>query len=233
MAYPRFEEPEQVIVNTGMLIPPTSAGEQVELVKVPNIQSLPPFEPLPNSLEGPVLIKLGDNVSTDEIMPAGEQVLPYRSNIAAISTFVFRAIDASYDERAMRHQPSGSLIVGGRNYGQGSSREHAAMAPRYLGVKAVVAKSFARIHWQNLINFGILPLTFANPDDWHRIAPGDILRLPDVREAIQRGNQVHILNQHKNETYMAEHAMTDRQVQVLLAGSLINLYRARQAERSA
>jgi aconitate hydratase len=229
MAYPRVEEPERVLINTEMLVPPTPAGEQVELVKGPNIQSLPPFEPLPDSLEGPVLIKLGDNVSTDEIMPAGEQVLPYRSNIAAISKFVFRGIDASYYERAMRHQQSGSLIVGGRNYGQGSSREHAAIAPRYLGVKAVVAKSFARIHWQNLINFGILPLTFTNPDDWNRIAPGDILRLPDVREAIHRGTKVRILNQHKNETYMAEHAMTDRQVQMLLAGSLINLFRARHA----
>jgi aconitate hydratase len=205
----------------------------VELVKGPNIQSLPPFEPLAHSLEGPVLIKLGDNVSTDEIMPAGEQVLPYRSNIVAISKFVFRGVDESYYERAMRHQQSGSLIVGGRNYGQGSSREHAAIAPRYLGVKAVVAKSFARMHWQNLINFGILPLTFANPDDWNRIAEGDILRLPDVREAIQRGNQVQILNQGKSETYMTAHAMTDRQVQMLLAGSLIDLFRARQAVHSA
>jgi aconitate hydratase len=228
MAYPRFEEPEQVIVNTEMLIPPTSAGERVELVKGPNIQSLPPFEPLPDSLEGPVLIKLGDNVSTDEIMPAGEQVLPYRSNIAAISKFVFRGVDESYYERALRHQQSGSLIAGGRNYGQGSSREHAAIAPRYLGVKAVVAKSFARMHWQNLINFGILPLTFVNVDDWNRIAPGDVLRLPDVREAIQRDNQVQILNQSKGETYLTAHAMTDRQVQMLLAGGLINLFRARQ-----
>jgi aconitate hydratase len=233
MAYPRFEEPEQVIVNTEMLLPPTSAGEQVELVKGPNIQSVPPFEPLADSLEGPVLIKLGDNVSTDEIMPAGEQVLPYRSNLVAISKFVFRGVDESYYERAMRHQQSGSLIVGGRNYGQGSSREHAAIGPRYLGVKAVIAKSFARMHWQNLINFGILPLTLANPDDWNRIAEGDILRLPDVREAIQRGNQVQILNQGKSETYMTAHAMTDRQVQMLLAGSLINLFRARQAVHSA
>jgi aconitate hydratase len=132
----------------------------------------------------------------------------------------------------MQHQQSGSLIVGGRNYGQGSSREHAAIAPRYLGVKAVVAKSFARIHWQNLINFGILPLTFTNAEDWNRIALGDILRLPDVREAIQRGNPVRILNQRKDETYMAEHAMTDRQVQMLLAGGLINLFRARHAVHS-
>jgi aconitate hydratase len=228
MPYPRVEEPDRLILNTEMLIPPAPVGRQVELVKGPNIQSLPPLEPLPDSLEGPVLIKLGDNVSTDEIMPAGEQVLPYRSNIPAISTFVFRGVDASYYKRAMHHQPSGSFVVGGRNYGQGSSREHAAVGPRYLGVKAVIAKSFARIHRQNLINFGLLPLTLAHPDDWHRIAPGHVLRLPDIREAIRRGNQVHILNQSTNETYIAEHGMTERQVQMLLAGSLINLLRARQ-----
>ena len=228
MPYPRVEEPDRLILNTEMLIPPAPVGEPVALVKGPNIQSLPPLEPLPDRLEGPVLIKLGDNVSTDEIMPAGEQVLPYRSNIPAISTFVFRGVDASYYERAMHHQPSGSFVVGGRNYGQGSSREHAAVGPRYLGVKAVIAKSFARIHRQNLINFGILPLTLANPDDWHRIVPGHVLRLPDIREAIRRGNQVHILNQSTNEMYIAEHGMTERQVQMLLAGSLINLLRARQ-----
>jgi aconitate hydratase len=126
----------------------------------------------------------------------------------------------------MRHQQSGSFIVGGRNYGQGSSREHAAIGPRYLGVKAVLAKTFARIHRQNLINFGILPLTLANPDDWNRIAPGNVLRLPDIREAIQCGNQIQILNQSTNEMFIAEHGMTNRQVQMLLAGSLINLFRA-------
>jgi aconitate hydratase len=233
MPYPRFEEPDGLILNTEMLVPPALVGQQLELVKGPNIQSLPPLEPLPGSLDGSVLLKLGDNVSTDEIMPAGEQALPYRSNIPAISKFVFRGIDASYYERAMQHQQSGSFIVGGLNYGQGSSREHAAVGPRYLGVKAVIAKSFARIHRQNLINFGILPLTFANPDDWNKIAPGHGLRLPDVREAIQRGNQVHILNQSTNETYIAEHGMTDRQVQMLLAGSLINLLRARRGGHGA
>jgi predicted aconitate hydratase len=233
MPYPHVEEPDRLLLNTEMLIPPASVGQPVELVKGPNIQSLPPLGPLPEGLEGPVLIKLGDNVSTDEIMPAGEQVLPYRSNIPAISQFVFRGVDASYYERAMQHQLSGSFVIGGRNYGQGSSREHAAVGPRYLGVKAVIAKSFARIHRQNLINFGILPLTFANPDDWNRIAPGHVLRLPDVREAIQRGSQVHILNQRTNETYIAEHGMTERQVQMLLAGSLINLLRARQVGHGA
>ena len=233
MPYPRVEEPDRLTLNTEMLIPPAPVGQHVELVKGPNIQSLPPLEPLPDSLEGPVLLKLGDNVSTDEIMPAGEQVLPYRSNIPAISTFVFRGVDASYYERAMRHQQSGSFIVGGRNYGQRSSREHAAVGPRYLGVKAVIATSFARIHRQNLINFGILPLTFANPDDWNRAAPGNVLRLPDVREAIQHGHQVQILNQSTSETYLAEHGMTDRQVQMLVAGGLINLFRARQVLHGA
>jgi aconitate hydratase len=233
MAYPSFEEPDRLIMNTEMLIPPAPTGEHVVLVKGPNIQSLPPLEPLPDSLEGPVLLKLGDNLSTDEIMPAGEQVLPYRSNIPVISKFVFRGVDATYYERAMRYQQSGSFIVGGRNYGQGSSREHAAIGPRFLGVKAVIAKSFARIHRQNLINFGILPLTFANPDDWHKIVPEHVLCLPDIREAIQRGNQVQILNLSTSDTYLAAHDMTDRQVQMLLAGSLIDLFRGRQAVHGA
>jgi aconitate hydratase len=134
-------------------------------------------------VEGPVLLKLGDDISTDEIMPAGEQVLPYRSNIPEISKFVFARVDETFYDRAMQHLLSGCLVIGGRNYGQGSSREHAAIAPKYLGLKAVIAKSFARIHRQNLINFGILPLTFANPNDWERIDRDDVLVLPDIRAA--------------------------------------------------
>jgi aconitate hydratase len=133
MPYPRFIAPERVSINTDMLIPPAPPGGHVELVKGPNIESLPPLDPLPDRVEGPVLIKLGDNISTDEIMPAGERVLPYRSNIPVISTFVFAGVDASYYQRALPYEKSGSLIVGGRNYGQGSSREHAAIGPRYLG----------------------------------------------------------------------------------------------------
>jgi aconitate hydratase len=227
MPYPRFMEPERVGVNTEMLIPPIPHGEHVALVKGPNIESLPPFDPLPDTVEGPVLIKLGDHISTDEIMPAGQRVLPYRSNIPVISTFVFAQVDETYHQRAMQYQRSGSLIVAGRNYGQGSSREHAAIAPRYLGVKAVIAKGFARIHWQNLINFGILPLTFADPDDWNKIEQGDIVRLADVRQAIQHGQQVKGINQTKHETYVLQHAMSPRQVEMILAGSLINLFRER------
>jgi aconitate hydratase len=230
MAYPQLTELQPVRINTEMLVPPPRETTPVTLVKGPNIQSLPPFEPLPDSLEGPVLIKLGDNLSTDEIMPAGERVLPYRSNIPAISAFVFSGVDESYSQRAMRHQKSGSLIVSGSNYGQGSSREHAAIGPRYLGVRAVITKSFARIHRQNLINFGILPLTFVDPVDWQKIDQGDVLRLLDVREAIRHGYRLEVINQTKHETYMTEHAMTTRQVNMILAGGLINQVRERHAQ---
>jgi len=223
MAYPRFMEAETVLLNTEMLLPPAPEGEQYDLEKGPNIKPLPVLEPLPDTLEGPVLLKVGDDISTDEILPAGAKVLPFRSNIPAISRFVFSPIDETYYERAMDYQKQGSFVVGGSNYGQGSSREHAALGPRYLGVKAVIAKSFARIHLQNLSNFGILPLIFANPDDWNKIAQGDRLCIPDVRNAIRQGNSVKVINLTKNETYETEHRMTHYQVDMVLAGSLINL----------
>jgi aconitate hydratase len=227
MKYPRFTEPEKLIINTDMLVPPAANGEKVQLEKGPNIAPLPGFDPLPDAIEGPVLLKLGDNISTDEIMPAGEQVLPYRSNIPAISKFTFARVDETYHDRAMEHARSGSLIVGGKNYGQGSSREHAAIAPRYLGLKAVIAKGFARIHRQNLLNFGILALTFVNPADWEKIHQNDVLVLSGLREAIRRGSQVKVINKTNEETYITEHAMTDLQIDMVLAGSLINLMRER------
>jgi aconitate hydratase len=227
MEYPRFKEPTRIIINSGMLFPPLSPeeSENVELEKGPNIAPLPHFDPLPIALEGPVLLKVGDNISTDEIMPAGEEVLPYRSNIPAISKYVFARIDSTYHDRALEYLRSGSFIIGGKNYGQGSSREHAAIAPRYLGLRAVIAKSFARIHWQNLINFGILPLTFDDPNDWETINQNDVLTLPLIRETIQRGTQVKVINKTKDRTYSLTHAMTTRQVEMVLAGSLINLMR--------
>ena len=227
MKYPRFAEPEKLIINTDMLVSPAADGEEVQLEKGPNIAPLPRFDPLPDAIEGPVLLKLGDNISTDEIMPAGEQVLSYRSNIPAISKFVFARIDENYHDRAKEHMRSGSLIVGGKNYGQGSSREHAAIAPRYLGLKAVIAKGFARIHWQNLLNFGILPLTFVNPGDWEMINQDDVLVLSGLREAIRRGDQVKIINKTTRETYITAHGMTVRQIEMVLAGGLINLMRER------
>jgi aconitate hydratase len=223
MAYPRFIEPETVLLNTVMLVPPAPEGEQIDLEKGPNIKPLPKLEPLPEILKGPVLLRVGDDISTDEIMPAGAKVLPFRSNIPEISRFVFSQIDETYYERTLDYHKEGSFIVGGANYGQGSSREHAALAPRYLGVKAVIAKSFARIHLQNLSNFGILPLIFTDPEDWKKISQGDKLYIPDVRNAIRNGKKIEVLNLTNDEIYETEHPMTPYQVKMVLAGSLINL----------
>jgi aconitate hydratase len=228
MSYPSFVEPEIVLLNTGMLVPPEQKDDGYNLEKGPNIKPLPQLEPLPDMLEGPVLLKVGDDISTDEIMPAGAKVLPFRSNIPAISRFVFSQIDETYFERAMNYQQQGSFIVGGANYGQGSSREHAALAPRYLGVRAVIAKSFARIHLQNLSNFGILPLIFINSDDWNRIAQGDSLTIPDVRHVISKGNKIQVFNLTKNETYETEHSLTPNQVDMVKMGGLINLVKEKR-----
>ncbi len=229
--YPRFQEPEVQQIHTALLVPPAEADAATELEKGPNIQPLPLFEPLPDLLEGPVLLKMGDNVSTDEIMPAGAEVLPYRSNIPEISRFAFSRIDAGYYERAMPHQRTGSFVVAGENYGQGSSREHAALAPRYLGLRAVIAKSFARIHAQNLVNFGILPLMLENPQDWQKIEPGDLLRLAELPAAIAADRPLRIDNLTQQQRYMASYALSPRQRDVLLAGGLINAIRQRQNGR--
>jgi len=230
MPYPKFEEPKTYVLNTEALAPPPEDGSKEELVKGPNIASLPPLDPLPQSLSGPVLMKVGDNISTDEIMPAGAKVLPYRSNIPAISKFTFSQIDESYYDRAMPYQQSGSFVVGGVNYGQGSSREHAALAPRYLGVKAIIAKSFARIHWQNLCNFGILPLVFIDEQDYDAIELNDNLELPNAREEIQAGDTVTVINTTRSNTFLTRHTMTLRQVRMVLAGSVINLYRTNRRQ---
>ncbi len=223
--YPSFKEPDELIVNEEMLVPPLPEGTHIELEKGPNIKPLPQFDPLPDSLEGKALIVVGDNVSTDEIMPAGARVLPYRSNIPEISRFVFDQIDENYSSRAKQHQGQGHFVVAGENYGQGSSREHAALAPRYLGLRAVIAKSFARIHWQNLVNFGILPLEFVDKVDCDRIVEGDLLALPDISRAIREGRQMELINQTKGETYTVEHNLSDRQVEIILVGGQINLFR--------
>lgn len=222
---PVFEEPSRLTLNAEMLLAPEKEGRDVELEKGPNIQPLPVFDSLAEKIEAPVLLKVGDDVSTDEIMPAGSEVLPYRSNIPEISKFVFRHVDETYYNRAMQFQKSGSIIIGGRNYGQGSSREHAAIAPRYLGLKVVIAKSFARIHWQNLINFGILPLTFMNGDDYNKIEIEDVLLFPMIRNAIREGQMLEALNKNKGQTYGLQHTLSERQIDMILAGSLVDLIR--------
>ncbi len=227
--YPHYEEPMEIQINTQMLIAPPESGKEIELEKGPNIKPLPPFDPLPDTISGKVLLKVGDNISTDEIMPAGAEILPFRSNIPEISKYAFSRIDENFYERAIKHQQKGFVVVGGNNYGQGSSREHAALAPRFLGLKIVIVKSFARIHWQNLINFGILPLTFVNPGDYDRIEQEDELETVDIRRVLSQGNRIRITNKTKNETYETEHILSERQIEMVLEGSLINVVRKRQS----
>ena len=232
ITYPKFQEPDHLIVNSQLMVPPPEDGSLVVLEKGPNIVSLPVFDELSNTIEGPVLIKTGDDISTDTIMPAGARVLPYRSNVPEISKFTFTQIDDDFYDRAMKYQSTGSVIVAGSNYGQGSSREHAAIAPRYLGVKMVIAKSFARIHRQNLINFGILPLTFVNDADWDSIDQNDTLTIESARDAIQKGRRLTVTNKTKAKAFEVEHDMSPRQVKMMLLGGMINLFRERHRKQA-
>ena len=225
MEYPNAETPDQISVNTDQLVEPLSAEEAkgVDLEKGPNVVSLPEFEPLQNSFDLPVLLKVGDDISTDEIMPAGSRILPYRSNIPKISEFVFEQVDESFFDRAMEHQDNGFAVVGGTNYGQGSSREHAAIAPRWLGTRVKIAKSYARIHRQNLANFGILPLLFKDDESYDSIDQGDTLQFRNLRDQVQSGTDVELTNADKDETYVVEHDLSDRELKMVLEGSQISV----------
>jgi aconitate hydratase len=231
MGYPDVELPSAHAINADMLVPPLPADEakNVTLIKGPNIHSLPELDALPDTMELPVLLKVGDNISTDEIMPAGQRVLPLRSNIPAIAEFVFSQIDDTYPARA-REAPGGHCVVGGTNYGQGSSREHAAIAPRYLGLRVVVAKDYARIHWQNLPNFGVLPLSFADPGDYDRVAQGDVLVFEGLRDGLAGGGDIVARNASQRSTVALAHEMSQRQIEMVLAGGLINVFRSRLTE---
>ena len=222
--YPTVTLPAQSSVNVEMLeapLPPEQAS-RVKLVRGSNISSLPDFDPLPDRIEAPVVLKVGDDVSTDEILPAGERVLPFRSNIPKLAEFAFSPIDESYPERARAtRDTSGHIVVGGANYGQGSSREHAVIAPRFLGLRAVLAVSFARIHWQNLASFGVLVLEFADIADYERVGQDDVLVLDGIREAIAGGTELTVRNATRDEEFVVRHRLSDRQVSLLLAGGLI------------
>jgi aconitate hydratase len=223
MDYPKLDLPEQHSVNTAMFVAPLDAEQarHVELVKGSNISSLPELSPLPDEVEAPVLLKVGDNISTDEISPAGARALPFRSNIPKLAMFSFTQIDESYPERAQQAEGTGHIVVGGENYGQGSSREHAAIAPRYLGLRAVIAKSFARIHWQNLANYGVLALEFENPGEYDTIDQGDTLRIQQLRDALANKDTLQVDNLTKKSTFTVRHRLSPRQVQDVLAGGLI------------
>lgn len=189
--------------------------------KGPNISALPQLSPLPDDIEAPVLLTVGDNVSTDEISPAGARALPFRSNIPKLAMFSFTQIDESYPQRAQQAHETGHIVVGGDNYGQGSSREHAAIAPRYLGLRVVIAKSFARIHWQNLANYGVLALEFADPGDYDGIGQDDTLRLAGLRDSIANGDTLQVDNLTKESSFTVRHSLSPRQVKDVLAGGII------------
>ena len=227
MPCPTIHDPEKPVLQTKLFEAPLArkVALRVELKKGPNIAALPEFDELPNDFVLPVLLKVGDNVSTDEILPAGTRVLPHRSNIPKIAEFAFDMIDQSYPQRAQEvREQGGHVVVAGKNYGQGSSREHAALAPRYLGLRAVIARSIARIHGQNLVNFGVLPLTFVDSRDYDRIHPGDRLRISDLRR-VGDHRQWTVENLTRKTEFPVTHNLSPRQVKVLLAGGLINWVR--------
>jgi len=222
---PQIEYPDEFLIDDSDLIPPLPPQEskRVEIIRGPNIVPLKPQEPLPDELRGKVLLKVGDDITTDHIMPAGARVLPFRSNIPKISEFVFDGVDAEFPARAKAE--GGGFIVGGANYGQGSSREHAGLAPAYLGVKAKLVKGFARIHRANLINFGIVPLMFADPSDYDTLDQGDELLFENIREQLKRGHEITVTNLTKNATIAAKHDLSPREVDIILAGGKLNYVR--------
>ena len=217
MAYPKFSMPEKFILNDNMIIKPLSSDKasRIEIIRGPNIAPLPDFLPLPEILKGEVILKVGDDISTDHIMPAGANILPLRSNIPEISKYVFEIVDPDFSKRAL--EKNGGFIIGGENYGQGSSREHAALAPKYLGIKAVIVKSFARIHLANLINFGIVPLIFNNIDDYDEISLKDDLEII-INDLNKQNKNIILKNRTNNKEYSLTHTLSPLDAQILKAG---------------
>jgi aconitate hydratase len=224
-AAPVREHPARYVVNDNMIVPPTTAPEPVAVVRGPNIAPLPLPEPIADTVRARVLLKTGDNVTTDHILPGGAQVLPLRSNVPALADYVFWRVDPEFADRARAWD--GGVVVGGVNYGQGSSREHAALVPMYLGVKAVLARSFARIHHANLVNFGILPLVFSDEADYRALAQGDQLEIVDVQRALRAGEPLTVRNLTQDASFRMTTDLTGRQVEILLAGGLLNLLKER------
>jgi aconitate hydratase len=226
----KFKEPLNYLINRNFLIPPKQDTAGVNVIKGPNIKDVSVKEALQDRIEAEVLLKLGDNVTTDDIMPAGSKVLPFRSNIPAIANFVFSNIDGTFSARALEAKgKGGGVIIGGENYGQGSSREHAAIAPMFLGIQAVIAKSFARIHRSNLINFGILPLEFEHIDDYDKLENGDRLVMKDIRSTIA-GTQVYTVeNITKAYTFTAISSLNERERDIVAKGGLLPYTRERSA----
>ncbi|MCI9413909.1 MAG: aconitate hydratase [Clostridiales bacterium] len=222
---PEIHMPASFLINDNMIIPPADEKDmdQVDILRGPNIKPFPKTAPLAESIEAKALLKVGDNITTDHIMPAGAKILPLRSNIPTISEHCFVRCDPEFPARCKAE--GAGIIIGGANYGQGSSREHAALAPLYLGIKAVIVKSFARIHIANLINAGILPLTFRNEADYDRVSEGDTLALPDIRRRIAEGGEVMLVNETTGDEIPLNTGFSQRQIDMLLAGGLLDYTR--------
>ncbi len=220
--YPRLGAPRYFLVDGRSLVSPPPAGEKVEVLRGPNIVAFPKLSPLPDTWRGEVWLKVGDNITTDDILPAGSQILPLRSNLPAISKYAFTRLDPDFPGRVQGRGEG--AVVGGENYGQGSSREHAALAPRYLGVRVKLVKSFARIHLANLINFGILPLTFENPKDYDLLAQGQLLELPGVRKLLLDGADRLPLKVGDKKIWVRVE-LSERQRRMLALGGALNLAR--------
>lgn len=225
---PVIPMPEYFRVHDNGIIPPVEDPDSVTVVRGPNIRPFPLNKELKGPVKGTVLLKMEDNITTDHIMPSNAKLLPFRSNIPHLSEYCLTPVDPTFPERAKK--AGGGFLVAGQNYGQGSSREHAALAPLYLGIRAVIAKSFARIHRSNLINSGILPLTFADPSDYDRINSGDDLVIEHSVEQIQEGNRIIVHNQTRNLDIVTEMPLSDRLKKVMLAGGLLNETRKKAEE---
>ena len=223
---PDIQMPDAFLINDNAVIAPAKEGETVEIIKGPNIKPFPLAQPMADSIEGKALIVVEDNITTDHIMPSNAKLLPYRSNIPYLADYCLTPCDPEFPKRAKEN--GGGFIIGGQNYGQGSSREHAALAPVYLGIKGVIAKSFARIHKNNLINNGILPMTFEVSEDYNRIDQGDVLVIEDAKDQLEKG-KILLKNKTKNESYPLAIDVSDRQKQMILAGGLINMMRQSKA----
>jgi aconitate hydratase len=233
MACPVFAEPEKIAINNEMILPPLDleTAKKTALQKGPNIKSLPVFADFPEQLELPVLLVVGDDISTDEIMPAGQRVLPYRSNIEKMSDFVFADVDREFVARARRTDQPGFAIIAGNNYGQGSSREHAALVPRYLGLRVVIARSLARIHRQNLINFGILPLLLVEFESSPGVLVHDRLVLNDLHNFLGCEDTLTVAVVGKDARLTCRHDLTEREREILLSGGLLNFVGRREYKR--
>ena len=226
---PRIAMPLKFIIDDSLILPPSSKPEKVVVERGPNIKPLPLRGPLENRVEGSVILKVKDNITTDEILPAGAKVLPLRSNIPAISEYLFERIDTGFVKRTK--ELGGGFVVGGENYGQGSSREHAALAPMYLGIKAILAKSYARIHRSNLINFGILPLTFKGQDEFEKVQQGDRLRIENIRDSLKKDGFLKVENMTQQRFFEVVHGLNGREQEVLLVGGLLNYIRNKMANK--